>query len=102
MGLRCDENTLGFLWRINGIQEHMKIYGSCPDCGDRRGRRYNDGYIYIIECSECYSSFYPNANGIIRFTKGYNTKRFNVTSTTFRHYIDVHVDEYRGIKLVQE
>ena len=102
VGLRHDENMLGSLLRSNMIQEHMKSYGSCPDCGGTEGKRYNDGYIYIMECSECYSSFYPNANGIIRHIKGYKTKRFNVTSTTFRYYIDIHVKEYRGIKLVQE
>jgi hypothetical protein len=95
--------TAGPFWSSFGIEDHMDINGSCPDCGGRRGRRYNDGFVCIMECDECFSSFYPNSKGITRHRKGRGTKGFyNTFPTTFRHYINVLVKEYRGTYLVQE
>jgi hypothetical protein len=100
MGSSWTITTAGALWSSFGIEDHMNNNWNCPDCGGTKGVKFNDGFICIMECSECFSSFYPNSRGITRYKKGRGTKEFiNVFPTTFRYYIDVLVKEYRTYPL---
>jgi hypothetical protein len=55
---------------------------------------YDGTYMIVIECTECYSSFYPTAvagklTAIFRFEKNWKTlSKRDLKSTTFREYID--------------
>jgi hypothetical protein len=93
MGIHYSE--IGF----NEIENHMKTHGLCPDCGGAFGIRYSYEYICTIECSDCFSSFYPTHTKITRHVKGHKTSRLkHLTQTTFRDYIDYNVIDYRNGK----
>ena len=77
------------------IEKHIRDKNNCPDCGGTEGIKFNDGYMSIIECCGCNSSFYPTHANIIRYRKYRKVKDFNIISTTFKHYIEHHVLEYR-------
>jgi hypothetical protein len=94
----CDKIINNRWWNYEyEVHKYMLDNSDCPDCGCKEGIKYDDGYIYIIKCSGCLSSFYPGGSGIIRHEKGSMPKDVkNKLSTTFKHFIDVLVQEYRG------
>ena len=74
---------------------HMKYELNCPDCGCLTGTRYDGGWMGIIECSECYSSFFPTST-VDRLSTIYRNgkrpteihRRTNEFNTTFNFYIN--------------
>lgn len=73
---------------------HMKYELNCPDCGCTKGTRYNGTWMGTIECSECYSSFFPTSTIDGKLTIYRNWKRVVETlerkmelTTTFEWYI---------------
>jgi hypothetical protein len=85
---------------IKDLYKRIRDEGCCPDCGHTICIIYDGEYVYdgtyltVVECTECYSSFYPTMfNGkltaIFGFEKNWNTEsRRDLKPTTFREYIN--------------
>lgn len=94
----CDETTHSH--RTKNLYKRISNEGCCPDCGHTKGITFDGEYIYdgtyliVMECGECYSSFYPTKvmgklTGIFRFEKDWRTlRKRNLKSTTFWEYIN--------------
>jgi hypothetical protein len=83
---------------------HIKHELNCPDCGYTKGTTFNGNWMSIIECSECFSSFFPTTTSSQKLTIYRNGKRVVETlerikefATTFDFYINKLASYRRNI-----